>query len=109
MLKYSITAKQTLADFINRTNGPTDSHANSILDPKHLPTRPPNIVIAKKNKPDQQFEPILTPKTARAHYNCYPPTNTSFNRSSHVTPEKEKSKKDSSFNTPIKSKKVDYF
>ena len=108
MLKYSITAKQSLTDFMNRTNVPTDSHPASNLDPKHLPTRPTNIAISKKNKADRQFEPPFTPKTARATYDYPSACNNSYNRSSHVTPEKEPIKKDTSFNTPLKSKKQDY-
>lgn len=46
----------------------------------------------------------MTPKTARTTYRQQPTNNSSFNRPSHLTPDDDKSKKDASFNTPIRPK-----
>lgn len=46
----------------------------------------------------------MTPKTSRTTYQCQPTPNSSFSRSSHVTPDQCRSPRDSSFTTPIKSK-----
>jgi hypothetical protein len=48
MLKYTPTSKQSLADLMNRTGTQYSGYYNSGLDPKNLPSRPPNIIISKK-------------------------------------------------------------
>jgi hypothetical protein len=104
MMKYTPRTKADLADLLNRTAGSSKMPQRNPLDPKHLPARPPNIQIPKKTSRDFAYDSVLTPKTARTTYQHHPTPNSSFNRSNHVTPEPDKSRKDTSFTTPIKAK-----
>lgn len=106
-MKYTPKSKTALADILNRTGHSYHQSSANPLDPKHLPTRPPNIHIPKNIPRDNTYELPITPKTARTTYNHQTPLNSSFNRTSHVTPDADKSKKEASFHIPIRAKPID--
>lgn len=106
MLKYTPKSKITLADILNRNANTNHHSSNNPLDPKHLPTRPPHIILTKKTPSELVYEPVVTPKTARTTYQNSSTANNSFSRSTHVTPD-EKSKASTSYTLPLREKPVD--
>lgn len=48
MLKYTNKDKNTLNTFLNIHESTNNNKSYSPLNPKYLPTRPPNIIIPKR-------------------------------------------------------------
>jgi hypothetical protein len=54
-MKYTPKSKIALADILNRTGHSYHQSSINLLDPKHLPARPPNIHIPKNMPKDSPY------------------------------------------------------
>jgi hypothetical protein len=104
MLKYTSKSKGNLTELMNRTDNSYSRTSYTALDPKNLPYRPAHLKSTKSTTLDIPQEPVTTPKTNRTPYDPRTTLNSSYKRVINTTFDLERTKKDNSYSTPIKTK-----
>jgi hypothetical protein len=101
MIKYNTNSGQSYTEISLKPTNFTGGYSIDLLNPKHLPTRPPNLRLPQNKYACNSKDTILTPKTARPDLHYSPNFIKQSTRSINATPEKLKVKKNNSFTIKV--------
>lgn len=97
MLNYSSKSRTVLDVLQKGISTKENTNGGTTPEPRRIAFKPALIEIKKPSYAPYPNDATLTPKTSRTTYNPNAALNSSFSKSPHVTPDRQRMKKELSF------------